>query len=106
MSLERWNANLIIKKDPDAELDYGFDWSEWLQNVPEGESADTIESSTWAVTGEDSSLTVGATGNDDTTTTVWLSGGTVGLTYVVRNRIVTADGRTDDRSFRMAIRQR
>lgn len=85
-------------KDPDARLDYTRDWSDWLALVD-----DTIESSEWIVP-------EGITGNDmshtDTSTTIWLQGGATGQKYDVTNRIVTAGGRTDDRTFTVQIRER
>lgn len=87
-----------ITKDPDATLDYGWDWAaeDWL-------GTDTIVSSEWTVpdgiTKEDES-------NTDTKTVVWLSGGTLTETYKVTNRITTSGGRTDDRSFSLFITQR
>lgn len=83
-------------KDPNAVLDYGYDWSKWLLSVD-----DTITSSTWTVTG----ATADSDSHDDTTTTVWLSGGTVGTPIVATNRITTAGGRTDDRTLRIAVRE-
>ena len=50
------------------------------------------------------------TGNDeshtDTSTTIWLQGGATGQKYDITNRIVTAGGRTDDRTFTVQIRER
>lgn len=90
-------------KDPDAELDYAVDWSVWL---PAG---DTISTSTWAVIGDDASLTIGTGGHapSHTTTlaTVWLLGGTLDKTYQVANHIVTAQGRTNDHTLFVKIRQ-
>lgn len=83
-------------KDPDASKDYGFDWSAWLTSS----GNDTIATSTWIV---DAGITKGATGNTATTTTVWLSGGTAGTSYKVTNRIVTAGGRTDDRTLYVTV---
>jgi hypothetical protein len=103
MSLPRWKPDLIVTKDPDAELDYGFGWTEWLADVPAGEDPDTISSSSWIVSGADSELSDADATHDETTTTVWLSGGTVGITYTVTNRIVTAGGRTEDRSMQIRI---
>jgi hypothetical protein len=80
-------------KDPDAVLDYQIDWSTWL-------GSDTISTSAWTV---QSGLTKGSDSKTDTTTTVWLSGGTAGQTYRVTNRIVTAGGRTDDRTFWVVV---
>lgn len=86
-------------KDPDAVLDYGFDWSRWLD---EGE---TITASTWAV--DDDGLTIdNDTLFDDTTTVVWLSGGTAGAFYRLTNHITTSDGREDDRTHTISVRER
>ncbi len=83
-------------KDPNATLDFGHDWSRWLDG-------DTIATSTWTV---EAGLTKGIDSHDTTTTTVWLSGGTVNESYEVMNRIVTTGGRTDDRTFTVSIRER
>lgn len=83
-------------KDPDAVLDYQWDWATWL---PTG---DTIASAT--VT-SDIGLTVDSASNTATVVTAWLSGGTVGESYDVTCRVVTADGRTDDRTITLLIRQ-
>ena len=83
-------------KDPDATIDYGVDWALWLDG-------DTISSSNWtAATG----VTIDSNTNTTTSTTVWLSGGTAGLSYEVTNRIVTAGGRTDDRTILISVAER
>lgn len=88
-----------ITKDPDAALDYGFDWSAWLQ------TGETITNSAWSV--DDDSLTIDSDTHDDTSTTVWLSGGTVrSYPYTVTNRITTSAGRIDDRSFQVYVAER
>jgi len=38
-----------------------------------------------------------------TTATIWLSGGTSGVTYRIVNHIVTAAGREDDRSIYIRV---
>ena len=83
-------------KDPDAVLDYAIDWSRWL-------GSDTIQTSTWTVP---SGLTEVSSEHTSTTVTIWLSGGTAGQTYTVTNRIVTAGGRTDERSIYIRVEQR
>jgi hypothetical protein len=82
-------------KDVDAVLDYGVDWSIWL------ESGDTISSSTWTIT--PSSITTDSTENTTTQAKIWLSGGTVGTTYTATNRIVTNEGRTQDQSIYIKV---
>jgi hypothetical protein len=75
-------------KDPDAVLDYFYDWTGWL-------SGDTIIASTWIVP---TGLTKESESNTATGATIWVSGGTAGTNYPVTNRISTAAGRTEDRT--------
>ena len=83
-------------KDPDAVLDYQWDWATWL---PAG---DTITSAT--VTAE-TGLTVSGKTNTTTVVASWLSGGIVGESYNVTCRVVTADGRTDDRTITIIVQE-
>jgi hypothetical protein len=87
---------MATTQDPSAVLDWGMSWSSWL-------GTDTITTSTWTV---QTGLTKGADTHDATTTTVWLSGGTLGTRYAVTNRVVTAGGRTDERTFHITIKDR
>lgn len=83
-------------QDPDAVLDYEWDWAAWL-------GTDTIASHTvTAATG----LTVDSTEATTTTVTAWLSGGTVGQSYAVTCHIVTAAGREDDRTVTVTVLER
>lgn len=85
-------------KDPDAVLDYAFDWStHWLQD------GDTIES--YEVTAS-SGLTKDSDSENDGIVTVWLSGGDVGENYEVSCKIVTSLGRTDARTIKIMVRDR
>jgi hypothetical protein len=86
-------STFAVLKDPDAVLDYSINWEPWLAD------GDTIATSEWIVTGPDSTLEVDSSGKSTTVTTVWLSGGTLGQVYTVTNRVVTTEGRTDDRSI-------
>jgi hypothetical protein len=88
-----------ILKDPDANLDYQIDWSEWL-------GADTISASVWTVAPPAGGLTAATPSQTTVTTRVWLSGGTVGQTVRVTNRITTAQGRIDERSFNVRLGER
>ena len=85
----QWTRDLLIKKDPDSVLDYQLDWSSWL-------GTDTISTSVFTVP---TGLTKDSEGNTSTTSTVWLSGGTLNQIYNVVCRITTTGGRTVDRSF-------
>lgn len=96
MSVEQPN---YFEKDPDALLDYGVSWQAWL---PTG---DTIVTGTWIVP---NGLTVENTSleNSNTWSIVWLSGGSVGRTYLVINRINTNQGRADDRTIAIVVREK
>lgn len=83
-------------KDPNAVLDYQINWVTWL-------GTDTISSSTWTVP---TGITKDSDTSTTTTTTIWLSGGTDGTDYELVNRIVTAAGRTEDRTIRILARSR
>lgn len=76
--------------DPDAVLDFGFDWSTWLGS---GEIITT------SVVLNSPGITVDSTNASNTLVTVWLSGATAGGLYTVTSRITTNQGRTDDRTF-------
>ena len=84
-------------KDPDAVLDYGFDWSDWLQD------GETISTSSWTVP---TGLTEVGDSNTTTATKVWVSGGTAGDDYTITNHIVTSDSREDDRSHTLKVQER
>ena len=95
-------------KDPDAILDYKFDWkaktnlsgnTDWL------ESGETISSFTITAA---SGLTVGSSALSDTNTSVtaWLSGGTDGTTYELACKIVTSLSRTDERTISIQVEER
>lgn len=84
-------------KDPDSTIDYGVDWSSWLA------SGETISTSTWPELGD---LTEVSSSNTTTATAIFVSGGTPGATYTLTNRIVTNQGRTEDRSMFIACQQK
>lgn len=85
-------------KDPTADLDYEIDWSQWLR------SGDTLTSSTWVIS--PTGLTQQSAYSSPTSTTIWLTGGTVGISYTVTNRITTAQGRDDERSLTIQVLDR
>lgn len=83
-------------KDPDAVLDFVVDWSDWLV------AGDSIVESEWISEG----LTTATPSLDGAKATVWLSGGTVGTTYKVTNRVTTSAGRIDDRTLEVLVIER
>jgi hypothetical protein len=88
----------VYKKDPNATLDYTFDWTAYLTPL-----ADTISSVTWVL---DTGLTKVSQTQNTMTATAFISGGTIGENLTVTCRIVTAGGRTDDRSITLKIVER
>ena len=82
-------------KDPNAVLDFTINWAAFL-------GVDTISSDSWTVPVGVSSVTET---NTTTTSTIWLSGGTSGTKYPLTNRVVTAGGRTDDRTIYVLVKE-
>lgn len=84
-------------KDPDAVLDYGFDWSEWLQ------TGETLSSATWTVP---SGITKNSQSISNTVSLAWLSGGTANTDYILQCKITTSESRVDERSMTIRVRNR
>lgn len=82
-------------KDPDEVLDYQVDWSARL-------GGDTIATSVFTLE-QAAGLAIDSQSNAAKTATVWLSGGTNGVTGWLLNRITTAGGRTFDEVIQLAI---
>ncbi len=72
-----------------AKLDFTIDWAPFLD--PDGDTISTAaDGSTWTVP---TGITKEAESKSTKTTTIWLSGGTVGQTYDIVNTIKTVGGR-------------
>lgn len=94
------NGKASAVKDPNALLDYTFDWTEWLEaHTP----ADTIASATVEVTG---CTLVTSSVIDAHKVSAWISGGTVDVPASATCRITTAGGRIDDRTLTLKIKER
>lgn len=93
-------AKYTIVKDPDAVLDYPFDWTAWLAEV-----TDTIVTATAVITGsatvDSCAVQVGGL-----IVVPVVSGGTVGEKCALTVHIVTTDGREDDRTVYLQIKER
>jgi len=83
------------KKDPNATLDYMFDWTPWLTEV-----SDTIASVDWVLS---AGLTEVSSSNTTTVATIFVSGGVLDETETITCRITTVGGRTDDRTDKLKI---
>lgn len=80
--------------DPSAVLDYYLDWTAWL-------AGDTIVDSTWVATG---TVTIRDPVIVGAVTQIWVEGGTAGELVDLRNHIVTEEGREDERTLRLQVR--
>ena len=101
-------ANTAFTKDPEAVLDYTFDWKPLTHGVS-GAASD------WLATGEtissytvtvETGLTKDSDSQADGIVTVWLSGGTAGENYKVACLIATSAGRTDERTIWIKVTDR
>lgn len=99
------NPGATLTKDPDAELMYAFDWSNWLVSPAQ------IASSSWTITPPAGELVSALTSDNETdngtSTFARLLGGTLGKTYTITNEVVTNETppQMDNRSFRLRIQQ-
>ena len=87
-----------FKKDPDAILDFAFDWSDWLA------TGETISTRVMTVP---SGITLSSTDTESSgVVTFWLSGGTAGNWYDVACKITTSASRTDERTMNIFVDNR
>lgn len=85
-----------IYKDPNARLDYYFDWEKWLLDDDIIASAEVS-----AVNCVVESKDVRAKG-----VVVWVTGGEAGQSGSITCHIVTTNGRTDDRTMNYFFKHR
>lgn len=98
------NIGSWISKDPESQLIYSMDWSEWL---PTGDTLASVVYTLQVRANDPEPLIKGATGiQSDVISFVELSGGQVGKLYTVTAAITTVDGLTDRRSFRVKVENR
>lgn len=79
-------------KDPAAKLDYSVDWTDFL------ETDENIAASEWTTP---AGLTVVTSSYTNKKATIWLSGGALGTSYEVVNKITTSNNpsRIDERTI-------
>lgn len=95
---------IYILKDPQAQLVYTFDWSEWL---PTGDSITSVNYTLQVRANDPDPLVREDQGiQSGTKTYVEISGGGVGKIYTVTAEIDTANGSTDRRNFRIKVENR
>lgn len=78
-------------QDPDATLDYPFEWAAFLEG-------DTIAQSSFLLP---DGMTQVSASQDGSLTTVFLSGAQCGRIYRCTNRVTTGDGRVMDKTIRI-----
>jgi len=95
-------------KDPDAVLDYKFDWKALTNGTGTSDWLGTTETISSHTIDADTGITVASSALSDgnTSVTVWLSGGTHGYDYAVRCEVVTSGARTDERTMFIQARER
>lgn len=103
--------SLVILKDPDAIVDYSFDWNDGYLDTTTS-PPETISTSTWSIDPAPSSpalsteLSESSSSKTTTTATIFLTGGTAGKVYRVTNKVVTSGGRTDERTMTIRVEER
>lgn len=100
---EQINQVLWISKDPEAQLFYTFDWSDWLA---EGDSISTAVYSIAARINDPDPLLEESTGIQGSKTYIELSAGQAGKSYTVSVKITTTDGLVDSRYFKVKVEPR
>ena len=79
-----------IPKDPDAQLNYSFDYSDWL------ETGDLIASYLLI---DSTDITIESQSNTDTVVTAVISGGIANAEETLTCRVTTTNGLIDDRTI-------
>ena len=92
----------LFIKDPDATLDFAFDWSDWLA------TSETISS--YTITAQDGITLETEAPHEQSESNgkiiYWLSGGTASSWYSVACKITTNAGRIDERTMTISVKDR
>ena len=100
---EQTNTGLTIDKDTQAELTYTFEWNEWLDS---GDSIASVTHQVAARRNDPSAMTIVSSGFTGTQTYIKLRGGAEGKVYIVTVKVITGNGLTDRRNFRINVVER
>lgn len=94
-----------IPKDPDSELTYTVDWTDWM---PTGSTLSTVAVTVSTISGDASPLVNEGSGIVAATEKAYvtLSGGTAGEIYTIKVTITTDNGDIDVRRFRVKVEER
>lgn len=85
----------VIEKIDTSVLDYSFDWRKWLDPV-----SDSIVS---FVIAAGDGITIDSESQASGIVSVFVSGGTAGVTYDITCKITTVDGRIDSRTIKIKV---
>jgi len=102
-------AGLYAVKDPDANIQYGLDFTDYLNS---GDSITSASCSIESIAGDSDPLAFPTNQATDVYVTggvlvnVRVEGGSVGNIYTLKITIVTTQGDTDARSFRIKIAEK
>lgn len=98
---EPTTQGLTIDKDPQAQLNYTFDWSQWL---PENSTVESVDYTVQARVNDPQPLTKINQGIlDGTKTYVELASGQLNKVYTVFCEITTDNALVERRSFRVRV---
>jgi hypothetical protein len=96
---EKDDEGYFIYKDANASKEYNIDYSQWLID------GDTIANVVWTIPNGLVKENEGIKPPENQIIFVKLSGGIAGENYLVTAHITTINGREDDNSFRVIIRE-
>ena len=106
---KRDNEGAVIEKSPAANIQYGVDFTDYLNS---GDSISTASITIESITGDSAPLAFPT----DQATDVYITGGTLvnirlengtaSNIYTVKTTITTTQGDTDARSFRIIIKEK
>jgi len=87
-------------KDPHSRIDYAIDWAPYLDGQ-------TVAASSWTVSpAETGGIVVDEASFEPGRTAARLSGGIVGHSYSISNRVTLSDGSSDERSLVLRVEER
>lgn len=94
-------AENVFIKDPQATLDFGFDWSQWLSD------SDNETITSYTITISPCGLNnLYATSTPSGSVIVWLSSGSPSTRYLVSCLIETSGCRVDERTINIDVKNR
>ena len=96
-------SGAYIEKDPEAELTYTVDWSEWMPPTTHLQSTTFVTST---IADDPNPIVIGNGTVILDTATVIISGGSAGNIYTITNTITTDNSDTDVRRFKIKVENR